>query len=1555
MGMLIRRRGWRILSAVLALGLIAGACGSDGDDGASSSASSSAAVATTAAPAATTAAPATAAADDDHDHLPGEGVSLTMCRADWASGYIQAEIVRQILQTAGFEVSDPAEIELGPSNAFTAMAEGSCDFWANSWYPGHFSWFENQLSDGSLVADHVEAVPGLFQDSGVQGFLVTKSWAEENNVSTIDQINSDEALWSQLDSDGNGKGEILGCPENWTCDDIIENQIAFGNGSTAWDNMEETKAGYDALYAEMVDRVNNGEPGILYTWTPTSYVTVLVPGENVLWLSVEAVLDASNPLGKEGGASHAQGEGFTGFGADMCTQPCQLGWEPADIQVSMRTDRLDETPFLRHLFPLIKPSILDIAFMQVDQDAGDGSQAHIIELASGWMAENADHVDEWIHSAMASLAAGDTPETIEGPDLGPLGDGSLGTVEVGAGEDIQIRSLHAISGDVAFLGVPMSRAVDMAVADYGDIHGHSVNVGTWLDDLCSSDGGQAAAQTIVADESVVGVLGTSCSGAATAAAPLITGAGMVLISGSNTSPALTSDLAGTAGDNWSEGYYRTAHNDLYQGAAAAKFAYEVLGAATAATIHDGDPYTEGLATAFANSFTELGGDLQTITAVNKGDTDMVPVLTEVAAGSPDLLFFPIFPPEGNFISQQIGEVAGLENTTLMAADGMLVDNYMEIPESEGVFMSGPDLNFEGNANAATGQTGDGFLAAYEAEHGEAPSAAFWAHAYDATTLLLSAIEAASSKDGDTLVVDRAGVREFMSGVSSWPGIIGDISCDDFGDCGSQRIAVVQHNDSSDIAAGKDNVVFTYAPGGSATAGAIAAPQDVTALAAACPSPLVIQTDWFPESEHGALYEMIGAGYTIDADNMVVTGPGQIGGAPLGIDIEVRTGGPAIGWSPVASYMYTDDSIHIGYANTEAQAQLVDTPLISVMAPLEKNPQMIMWDPNTYPDVNSIADLGAQGVTINVFAGGVFIEVWIAEGVVDAANIDPSYDGGPAMFIAADGAIAQQGFASAEPYQYLNEFSDWGKQVEYQLLHDTGFEVYSQTLGVRPDDMEDMRACLELFVPVVQQSVVNFSSNPARANAIIVDAVDTFGSFWVYSMELGEYSVATMNELGLHGNGPDSTVGNMEESRIQGVLDKMVAAGMEVATTNASDLFTNEFIDMSIGFAEPEPVADPEPVAGFDGSTIKIGVVNDFSGPAAIIGLPLQSGVATYYEWLNDQGGIAGKYPVELVDADSTYNPSVAVQAYNDMKDDIALIGNLFGTPVVTALLESLNEDGLMAVPASLDSAWVRESNLIPWGAPYQIQVINGIDWWLNEGGGSTDQVYCSLIQDDPYGEAGQAGLEWIAPKVGITISEVARYVPGDADFSAQIGQLQGSGCEVVWLTALPSAVGGIGGAAAGAGFAPTWIGQSPVWINAFAASALAPYLEANLIIVGEGSTWGDTSMPGAVAMMERMATYAPDQEPDYYFAAGYVMAMASAGVLEQAVANGDLSREGILQASTQVSIDFEGLSGDYHYGPVDERQPSISNTIFRVNPAIPNGVEAVEVGYESEYASDYDF
>ncbi|MDP6480589.1 MAG: ABC transporter substrate-binding protein [Acidimicrobiales bacterium] len=374
--------------------------------------------------------------------------------------------------------------------------------------------------------------------------------------------------------------------------------------------------------------------------------------------------------------------------------------------------------------------------------------------------------------------------------------------------------MNAISGDVAFLGIPNQRGVELAIADYGPVGGHDVDLGAGMDDLCSADGGQAAAQMIVADQDVVGVIGTSCSGAATAASPLVSEAGMVMISGSNTAPALTSDLAGTAGANYHAGYYRTAHNDLYQGAAAAGFALDVLGVGTAAAIHDGDPYTEGLARAFADAFAASGGTVTGFTAVNKGDTDMVPVLTEVATGSPELLFFPIFQPEGDFIVQQIAGVSGLEDTVLMGADGLLNSNFMALAETEGMYFSGPDVRYGANFNQATGQTADAFLDAYEANWGEAPAAPFWAHSYDATTLLLDAIAAASYDDDGTLVIDRAGVREFLDSVSDYSGIIGLMSCDEFGDCGSQKVTVIGHADSADVDASNANVVYEFAPGGS---------------------------------------------------------------------------------------------------------------------------------------------------------------------------------------------------------------------------------------------------------------------------------------------------------------------------------------------------------------------------------------------------------------------------------------------------------------------------------------------------------------------------------------------------------------------------------------------------------------------------------------------------------------------------------------------------------------------------------------------------------------------
>ena len=393
----------------------------------------------------------------------------------------------------------------------------------------------------------------------------------------------------------------------------------------------------------------------------------------------------------------------------------------------------------------------------------------------------------------------------EPPEAGPLGQ-----VVIASGESIEIRSLNILTGANATLGIPNQRGVELAIADFGEIAGHSVNMGTGLDDLCNAEGGQAGAQTIVSDPQVIGVIGTSCSGAAAAASPLISAAGLVMISPSNTSPSLTSDLEGNVNDNYQPGYYRTAHNDLFQGRAVADFLFNDLGLTTAAAIHDGDPYTDGLATAFGDAFEALGGEIVVYTAVSVGDVDMVPVLTEVAAGSPQALFFPIFIAEGQFLAQQVAGIAGLEDTVLISADALISPSFMELPEAEGIYHSGPDLGYGSNTNSHTGQDATGFLADYTAAYGEDPSAPFWAHAYDATTMLLTAIATVGVDIDGTLYVDRQALRDELN-ATSFEGIIGTIMCDEFGDCGAQRITIVLNNDTSDFAASSSNVVYSFAP------------------------------------------------------------------------------------------------------------------------------------------------------------------------------------------------------------------------------------------------------------------------------------------------------------------------------------------------------------------------------------------------------------------------------------------------------------------------------------------------------------------------------------------------------------------------------------------------------------------------------------------------------------------------------------------------------------------------------------------------------------------------
>ena len=386
--------------------------------------------------------------------------------------------------------------------------------------------------------------------------------------------------------------------------------------------------------------------------------------------------------------------------------------------------------------------------------------------------------------------------------------GLLGTVEVG--EAVQLRSLLSITGAAA-LGETSRRGVELAVRDFGDVRGRAVELGESLDSMCSPEGGRAGAEQISADPQVIGVIGTSCSAAAVAASPLISEAGLVMIAPSNTSPLLTSDLAGNANPNYHPGYFRTSNNDLYQAQAIADFAYGELGLRRMVAVDDGDPYTTALVSAFGNAFGALGGEVAATARIDKGDADMTDVLAEFAAAEPDGIFFPLFPAEGTPFAEQARAFDGLEDATLIAGAALLVSEFLGTPQSEGMYFAGPESDHGANVNAATGKNADAVLAAYEAAYGGFPTSPYWAHAYDATTLLLRAVESVAVEESGRLYIDRAALREGVGATTGFQSLTGTLTCDDFGDCGTGRVNIYHHVDTSITDTAQLPIVYQFAP------------------------------------------------------------------------------------------------------------------------------------------------------------------------------------------------------------------------------------------------------------------------------------------------------------------------------------------------------------------------------------------------------------------------------------------------------------------------------------------------------------------------------------------------------------------------------------------------------------------------------------------------------------------------------------------------------------------------------------------------------------------------
>lgn len=360
--------------------------------------------------------------DEINASVTMDDAEVVLARPNWSDEWFQAELYKQLLEELGYSVAAPSEFEMAPEDAYTAMTgtkpDSKIHLWTSGWYPLHDKWLEQELSDGSKVGDYIRVVGNELVNAVIEGLLISRSFAEEYGITYADQINDDPEILAVYDASdsvpGNGKAEIIGCEESWTCDDVFESVIAF----SGWENIEQVKpeeGQYGASVDDAVQKIAAGDPVVIYTWGPTDHLNRLGLGDSVVWLAVENVLDDSNPAGIEGGENLDQRPGRSEIDESECPAAadmdgiCQLGWLSNNIQVTANIDWLKANPNAAELLCVVQLPLDDVlqAIAEISKADAESREAAVVKQASNWITENRMKVDEWLDRARN--AAPETP------------------------------------------------------------------------------------------------------------------------------------------------------------------------------------------------------------------------------------------------------------------------------------------------------------------------------------------------------------------------------------------------------------------------------------------------------------------------------------------------------------------------------------------------------------------------------------------------------------------------------------------------------------------------------------------------------------------------------------------------------------------------------------------------------------------------------------------------------------------------------------------------------------------------------------------------------------------------------------------------------------------------------------------------------------------------------------------------------------------------------------------------------------------------------------------
>jgi len=348
----------------------------------------------------------------------------------------------------------------------------------------------------------------------------------------------------------------------------------------------------------------------------------------------------------------------------------------------------------------------------------------------------------------------------------------------------------------------------------------------------------------------------------------------------------------------------------------------------------------------------------------------------------------------------------------------------------------------------------------------------------------------------------------------------------------------------------------------------------------------------------------------------------------------------------------------------------------------------------------------------------------------------------------------------------------------------------------------------------------------------------------------------------------------------------------------------------------------------DRKVIKLGALHDLTGIFSPLVIDINDAMKVFYDNLNAAGGIDG-WSIEYIVEDTNYNVEQHLEKYEVLRNEVLALTASTGSPTNVAALGLMMEDNMTFIPLSWYSGWAIpefDAGLaLELGTNYCIEAMN-ILGFINEMGGST--IALATFPGD-YGFDAAAGVRLAAEFYGMDIvfDGAGAVIPGQDQTEVITGIVE-SGADWVFLTTNPSTLAELMGGAVQAGYQGLWTASGPSYNFALLDSAVGPIIDQVFYQSNYYLGWG-SGAPGQLEMEAAMKEAFPDRRPSDSFIIGWNEAKAMTQVLADAIAFGDLTREGIAKSvSAQAGVDYAGTQPDQSYAGTPNEYVTRESAIF---------------------------